>query len=490
MKKAVLLLLLFNLLRVLLIPFMGAMPQDAYYHFYGEHLSLSYFDHPPMIAYTLRGFTEIFGKKAYALKLADFVLMFLTQISFYYLASLFLKGKKKFNALLLLGSSGLVLVLSINSTPDVPLFFFWTLTLIALYKAIFEGKKFYWILTGTLMGFSFDSKYTGIGLQLGMIAFLILSKKNRKYLLTPWPYLCLITAHIFMLPVYIWNFNNDFVSFLFQSSQRAESMRKLVPKYFFGLLGTQILLLTPILFFVLSLISFKYIFHTLKRKFNIDQPILFLLCFFLPMFLGFFAISLISWVKLNWIMPAYISGIIFVAYFIKEKAIKATLIFSFIVHLALMVQVLFYPIKVKSNDTWYGWDQLATEVKKIKTAHPNSFIFSDNDYKTSAELIFHLNEKVYAGNIIGKPAKQFDYIGDDLSLLAGKNALYIDARPYFKNEMKGNRLPHDLKPYFEEVRELEPILIKKGEKTVRKFLVYYCKNYHPNNAVKAKFHTE
>jgi len=264
-------------------------------------------------------------------------------------------------------------------------------------------------------------------------------------------------------------------------------MKKLVPKYFFGLLGTQILLLSPVLFIVLFRTSIKYIFHALKRKFNIDQSILFLLCFFLPMFLGFFAISLIYWVKLNWIMPAYISGIIFIAYFIKEKAIKATLIFSFIVHLVLIIEVLFYPVNVQSNDTWYGWGQLATQVREIKAAYPNSFIFSDNDYKTSAELIFHLDEKVYAGNILGKPAKQFDYIGDDLSLLAGKNALYINAKPRFKNELKKNVLPERLRPYFEEVTELEPILIKKGGKTVRKFLVYFCRNYHPENKVSAKF---
>jgi hypothetical protein len=42
---------------------MGIMPQDAYYDFYAQHLDLSYYDHPPMIAYLLRFFTSIFGKK-------------------------------------------------------------------------------------------------------------------------------------------------------------------------------------------------------------------------------------------------------------------------------------------------------------------------------------------------------------------------------------------------------------------------------------------
>ncbi|MGB2226196.1 MAG: hypothetical protein ACPH5K_09605, partial [Polaribacter sp.] len=46
--------LLFQLFRLVLLPFMGLMPQDAYYYLYGQNLSWSYFDHPGMIGYLLR----------------------------------------------------------------------------------------------------------------------------------------------------------------------------------------------------------------------------------------------------------------------------------------------------------------------------------------------------------------------------------------------------------------------------------------------------
>ena len=49
----------FQAFRFLLLPFMGLMPQDAYYYFYGQHLSLSYFDHPGMIGYILRLFLSL-----------------------------------------------------------------------------------------------------------------------------------------------------------------------------------------------------------------------------------------------------------------------------------------------------------------------------------------------------------------------------------------------------------------------------------------------
>src|SRR5450432_671768 len=69
---------------------MGLMPQDAYYDFYAQHLDLSYYDHPPMIAYLLRFFTSLFGKNVFAIKLADTTVTLFTVIAFFYLAKKFL----------------------------------------------------------------------------------------------------------------------------------------------------------------------------------------------------------------------------------------------------------------------------------------------------------------------------------------------------------------------------------------------------------------
>jgi 4-amino-4-deoxy-L-arabinose transferase-like glycosyltransferase len=141
---------------------MGLMPQDAYYHFYGENLALSYFDHPGMIGYILRSFTEVFGKTVFVVKLADFVITSFTLLSFYKLASFFLSKQKLQRAIILISSTLFISILSFNSTPDVPLLLFWTLSLICLYKAIFEQKKWHWILAGLLIGLAFDSKYTSL----------------------------------------------------------------------------------------------------------------------------------------------------------------------------------------------------------------------------------------------------------------------------------------------------------------------------------------
>ena len=105
-------------------------------------------------------------------------------------------------------------------------------------------------------------------------------------------------------------------------------------------------------------------------------------------------------------------------------------------------------------------------------------MFSADSYKTSALLNFYLPQKVYAQNIIGLPALQFDYLGDDLSKLNTKNALYIDSDKRFKDSNKrGEILPKEMKNHFNNIRELDPIIIKKGSREIRKFWVFYCEDY-------------
>ena len=131
----------FQLFRFLLLPFMGLMPQDAYYYLYGQNLSLSYFDHPGMVGYILRIFTDVLGQSVYVIKLADFTITSITILSFYKLATLFLSKHRLFRSLILFSSTIFISILSFNSTPDVPLLLFWTLTILFLYKAIFEEKN-------------------------------------------------------------------------------------------------------------------------------------------------------------------------------------------------------------------------------------------------------------------------------------------------------------------------------------------------------------
>jgi 4-amino-4-deoxy-L-arabinose transferase-like glycosyltransferase len=456
---------------------MGMMPQDAYYYFYSEHLSLSYFDHPPVVAYMLYLSSLVFGKSVIAVKLTDFIVTAGTQLAFFAFSSKIVRAERKYTSWLLLASTLMISSLSMVTTPDVPLLLFWVLSLNSLYLAIFRKLNWHWVWAGLFMGLAFDSKYTALALPAGLFLFMVFSNRYRKLFQSPWPYLAGVLMLLVSMPVIKWNLDNHFASFAFQSSERAESISGITLANFFGLVGTQLFLLAPVGFIGLWWIVFRYFGRIFKKPNQINPELWFLLSFFLPMFLGFYMISFFYWVKLNWLMPAYITGLIFLARFIHLKWIKWQLMLSVLFHVIVMIEIVFYPFPIKSDDTWYGWGELTAQTEEIWSQYPDAFVFSSDNYKTTAQLLFFSNKKIYGRNIIGKNALHYDFIGDDLNGLKGKNALFIDSHRRFSNDLKaGEQLPI-LNKYFDSYIELDPILVKKNGITVRKFAVYYCTNY-------------
>ncbi|MRG43552.1 hypothetical protein GFS24_00415 [Chitinophaga sp. SYP-B3965] len=455
-------------LRLIFIGAMGLMPQDAYYHFYGEHPALSYYDHPPAIAWLLKAFTTVLGNKAYAVKLADSLTTLGTVIAFYHLCLHFLSRRRAANALVVMFSTLMVTILSLVSTPDVPLMLCWTLSLLFLYRAVFLEKKGYWLLAGLMMGLAFDSKYTAVFLPAGLLLYLVLSAKHRKWLLSPWLWGALLLMVLVSSPVIIWNIQHNFASFRFQSSGRVEGIQ-VRPLDVLGVIGHQAAILMPVLFFALWVLLYK----TIRRMAKVTAEQLFLLCFFLPLFLLFFLISPIYWVKINWMMPAYISGIIWVSIYFAEKYIRWQQIFAVVVHVALAIELVFYPVPVNSDDVWLGWDEMAKSVISLKKEYPADFVFSADDYKTSAVLNFYMDEMVYGQNILGRKALQFDYVGTNVNDLAGRNALFINSE--IGDATDENRFADTLRKYFVTVQPLPPI-VAKGD---RIFLVYRCLEYTP-----------
>jgi 4-amino-4-deoxy-L-arabinose transferase-like glycosyltransferase len=467
-------------IRAVFLFLMGPMPQDAYYFLYSQHLALSYFDHPPMIAYILSLFTTVLGKSVVVIKLADTVTTIFTVVFFYKLSTCLLGPKQVNKALLLLLSTFMVTILSLISTPDVPLLMFWTLSLTLLYQAIFNNKNLYWIWAGIAMGLTFDSKYTGIFIPAGLILFLILSNAYRKKFLSIWFWLAVISFFVTILPVIIWNVQHDFASFKFQSTARMNDPgMHLQIKYFLGLVGHQAFILMPILLGAIIYFSFRILKSRGFNPLKLDSKKQFLLCFSLPMILCFVLVSFFAWVKLNWIMPAYLSAIILVSIYISEKWLRIQVLFSALIHVLLALEIIFYPVSIKSDDTWYGWDLLSGQVNTLQKKYASDFVFSADTYKTSAELNLYSHQFVYGQNILGQNALQFDYVNTNLELLKGKSALFVDSQPQFKDVNKSNEQAPELLKFFSTVTELPPIIIKKGDRPVRKFLVYYCTDYHP-----------
>ncbi len=467
-------------LRLLMVFTMGIMPQDAYYFYYSEHPSLSYFDHPPGVAMMLWLFIKLLGTAVWSLKLTDFIVTCGTLWLIYILSGNYLSEARRRNLVFVFGSTLIITDVSIVTTPDVPLLLFWTFALIVLYKAIRRPDLSTWVLAGVIAGLAFDSKYTAVFIPTGLFCYLLLSKQYRRYLLS-WQFpVFLIMFAIATLPVVIWNVEHDFASFKFQSGDRVASMLefKLRPVYFIAVIGHQMALLLPILAIAMGVVFWKHIKKTWRRRRLPDDDTLFLLSFSLPMILTFLGISWLYWVKINWMIPAYITASILVMRYLQMRWMKWQMWIAVIATMLLLIQIAFYPINIQSDDTYWGWKKLATEVTLLQKQYPNHFIFSRDGYKTTAVLNFYLDEKIYAANVLGEHALEYSIIDHDLSHLKGKAALFIDSRRR-PSEFDSEYVPYELlSVYFDSITVLQPITLSdKRGKRLRQFAVVECWNY-------------
>jgi len=479
-KEFIGVILFFSLLRLVLVAVMGVMPQDAYYSYYAAHPSLSYFDHPPMVAYMIWLFFAVCGKSALALHLGDFVVTSFTLWFFYLFLRQILHGEELKKAFLLVAATPFITILCVNTTPDVPLLFFWSLGLLLTSKAIITDNWKYWLIAGFVVGCAFTSKYTGLFFPFGLLLFMLLSNTHRHKIISWKSLLFVIMCIIAMAPVVVWNLQNDFISFRYQSSDRTSGMTQFQPVLFLGYLGSQLLLALPLLFLLLFRSTGSIASDWWKRR-PIMQHRLFSATLTLPLFLLFTAIALIYWVKINWLMPVYLTGAVLTVVYVKSwKWLRWQTVFSILVHIAAFIELVWIPVPVNSDDTWWGWDKLAKEVLRMSQTHPDAFIFSDNSYKTAAALNFYLPQHVFAGNVIDEDAFQYALDDRDLSPLARKNALYVSSTLSQTKRASDNKIEDRLLHYFTHIQFMDTILLKDNSGSVRrKFVVYQCNNYHP-----------
>ena len=484
-KQFVLFIGLLSLFRVVYLNFIPLTPQEAYYWYYSLKPALSYFDHPPMAAYSIWLGTLLFGKTVFGVKIMAVVWSLLTNILIY-LTVLRTKDELEFSqqkqialfVVLLFNLTIFTHLYSIVIVPDSPLLFFWVLIIFLTREFLKNGRKVHLLLAGAALGFGMVSKYTALAVLPAIFLELLLNPQRRRIFLKPHPYLALLLTIIAFGPVILWNFSHDWVSFKFQFGQRTTSdIKPLQLKYFFQLIASQLFMLTPYIVVLFLLLAKKLLFGW--PKFLSERFFLLTGVFIIG---GFTLYSFTSLVKMNWLLPGYI-GLIIVAglVFYKERIFSGkwmkTGLLSSLALIVLSHLILLIPnIPLGDGNTWSGWDDAAKEISEIQTAYGaenDCFIFT-NSYKEASLLRFYLpvEQEVYAQNIYDEPALQFDIWGIPDSL-RGKNALYV-----FSDRRENPNNLDKLKNYFSNIK-----LIKKfefrftGNILTRTIYCYLCENY-------------
>ncbi len=248
-----------------------------------------------------------------------------------------------------------------------------------------------------------------------------------------------------------------------------------------------------------------YMFKRIKKALTEREDTLFLLSFSLPMILFFSLVGLISWVKVNWLAPAYLTGVaLFFGELLKNesrKYFRLSVLTCLVLGLVLFVQLSFSPIAASGEMmTVAGWQALTEKVEQEMQTLPEpdkAFIFGW-EYKVPSVLSFYLPGQPdnYGNDVLGKPLLQYQYWFDPDPLI-GKDALFVvDKRQKFvppgttKRQWWDMDIPHRrevvvdyLGKFFDDVEWTGDFLPEYRGKQITRFSIYRCHNYKGPNPV-------
>jgi len=352
------------IIKLALAAWLPLSSDEAYYWVWGQHPQLSYFDHPPMVGWLfaigewLPGFGQSVRWPAILLGHASWPIWY--QILKPYLDA----GRMNWFLTLvlfspLLGLGGMIV------TPDLPLIFFWSLSVWIFQWALRSSSAAAYAAFGAVLGAGFCSKYH----MVLFVPFALLAVAvGRQWSRLRWGKLIytIIAGLIFSSPVWIWNLQNDLVSFRFQLEHglKSDVWKAAWPAEY---IGGQVALIFPVILYL-----------SLQRK--EPKEIRWLHVFAWGPLLFFLYTSFKAHVEANWPIIAYPAVMALALLNVRTKQhlslLKTVLMVWVIATVAILGQV--------------SWTWLPINEKKIKTYELKKF---DQLAKNSANL-----NPLYAGS--------------------------------------------------------------------------------------------
>ncbi len=320
-------LLVYTLFNAIANQFIKLYSDETYYWVWSQKLSLSYFDHPPMVAYMIK-MTTLFSDEPFFVRLPAVLLVSATAYILYKLARKMFDEQAAIYTFYIFLSSLFVLAASTVIAPDIPLMFFWALTLYSGYVYIEEDNKKYAILTGFSAGAMLLSKYPGVLPLLTLIVFVLIYR--RDLLKDIYFYLALLIAILVFVPVLYWNYQHDFISFLFQFSHGIAEEKVFQGKYFYGFVGSQFALFHPL--YLLPLLYF-----IIRDKERFERKKVYLLLPFLFV-VGFFTYnSVYTEANPQWAAGAYLSASVLLGYYFAKYDMRKLMVTALAISMIVLV---------------------------------------------------------------------------------------------------------------------------------------------------------
>ena len=371
---------------------------------WGSNLDWGYGKHPPLSAFIVEVFYQIFGNQ-------DWAYYFLSQLFVVSAFFIIFKFSEDFFKNLTLSLISVLLLEGIYfynfTTPEfnvnvcqLPL---WALTILYGWKGFKNNKTIDWLLLGLFAGLGILSKYLFIYLLVGMDIFfyyMIIKKKVKlKSFISLVPFFLVLLPHIF------WLVDNNYITFNYAfhrtGLEQIQFLDHILNPIIFT--GKQLGILIP--FFIMFFFTVSKFSTKLNFK---DKKLLFLLAINIAPILLMFLTSFFTGAKIRtmWMTPFYLSlGVLFVYIFQKRIAMnKLKYFFSIFLILFVFSPIFYFYISVTQPDkrTDYPGKKFSEIVqKKWDNNFANKIEVVGGDVWHAGNLSYHLKSRPKWDDILG-----------------------------------------------------------------------------------------
>lgn len=459
---------------------------EAHYMLYADKLDWSYFDHPPLVGWVQWPLVAL-GAPDGVIRLIPQALWLIACLLARQIArELYLlvpdwspplsRESAGVWAVALMLLAPLMHVLAVGLLPDTLLMVL-TLALMRVTvqlagTAPTERAYLRWIALGILLGLAGLAKYTAI-LPAAVLILVLCRQQGLRFLSQPGPWIALVIASVLVAPVFYWNAQHQWISFLYQIQHGAGGEWK--ARRLLAFAGIQIVAYGPLLIWGTVLAS-RQIFKQ-KRWFAASLLLFFFLPFAVTAYLAGGGGSLPHWTGPAWLAAIpfaanalakewYAGHKTWITACVRTQAILCLLAFTLLFFIGLpgINQEHAWGKKNPLADLW-GWDRAGSLARTLAHDHDipsisvrNWTLGSRMTWYTRPTPVFVLDDRF----------DQFDlWFGE---IPAGSDSLFVN----------WSQMRFDLPTEpggFESCTLLDHLDIQRLGRIVSDFSFYHCRNW-------------
>lgn len=479
---------------------------EVYYWTYPLHLQMNYFDHPPVIAWLMRITTVnmLFQQEIFLRLGAIAGAAAGTWLSYSIGKKISNERTGWFAALLYNTCIYSSVIAGLFILPDSPQIVFWLLSIrVALQFTSMENMETpglkSWVLWGIYTGICTMCKVHGIFLWIGLGLYIIFY--NRSWLSAKGLYISLAITGLIISPIFIWNWQNNFITWQYQSSRVAIHGVSFNKDSFIQALTGQIAYNNPLNVAVIILAIIYY-----KRQKFLLQPIhRLLLLFSLPLILFVTCMSMFNPVLPHWSGPGFITLQFLAAAYLDKKSIENCVVPRFVKHATALITFFicagfvfidYYPGTIGNKNKnelgggdfsldLYGWREIGTSFgiwvnePSVQKQLPVNHTIVCNKWFPASHIDYYVarvNKMEVIGTGTMNDLHQYVWLNHYRNdLKKGDSSLCLIPSNYTVN------MPGTYLQYFTSAELLHTFPITREHATVRYFNLYLLKDYRKND---------